>query len=94
MESLKPIKSATIQMSHSTFEDGTVTWACDVTGTTPKFHAQFSDIELSGLIGCKSFYIIAHMSSTGMQDNSWQHTQLFRTELGGNDTPFYLELTF
>ena len=81
-------------MSHASFEEGDVSWACDATGKTPQFYPQFADINLSNLEGCTSFYITAKLSSSGSQDNSWQHTQLFRTELGCGEAPFYLELNF
>ena len=81
-------------MSHETFHDGQVSWTCDLEGETSSFRSQFSDIDLSKLTGATAFTITAKMSSPGNQDNAWQHTQLFRTDLGGEETPFQIHLTF
>lgn len=94
VECSKPIKSALITMLHTTYHEGQVSWSCDLEGETSSFQPQFSDIDLSKLEGCCTFSITAKMSSPGTQDNCWQHTQLFRTELGREETPFQIDLTF
>ncbi|KAL5256631.1 hypothetical protein ACHWQZ_G011774 [Mnemiopsis leidyi] len=94
VECNKPIKSAKITMLHSTFKQGKVAWTCDLDEETSSFQTQFADIDLSKLRGATAFSISAKMSSPGSQNNAWQHTQLFRTDLGGDETPFEIQLSF
>ena len=76
-------------MSHETFETGVVSWACTPQGEQEDYHPQFSAVDLTKLVGVTEFRISANLSSS-----NWQHTQLFRTELSGEENPFFIKLEF
>ena len=94
VECNKPIKSAKITMMHATFQEGEVSWTCDLDEEPSSSHSQFADIDLTKLNGATAFSITAELSSPGTQNNAWQHTQLFRVDLGGDETPFEIQLSF
>ena len=72
-----------------------VEWCCLPTSTTDlTYHEEFSDVDLTLLKGCTEFRLIARMKSVLPADNAWQHTQLFRMKLDGNESPFEINLDF